>query len=621
MSTPKRAPTWFSARRLFERKLSELHHCTDLNQVNQIHAIIYKSNLHRDSLITAKLISAFSLCRRIDSAIKVFNQIEKPDLHLYNVFVRAQILDSQSSQAFATFFEMQINGVLPDTFTYSFLLKACSDQSWFKVVTLINTHLIKYGLFDDVLILNSLVNSYLNCGLMGFCLAEKLFSIMVDRDAVTYNCMLSGLVKVGKLDEALKLFDEMPERDTVSWNIVLDGYVRSGDLNLAIELFEKMPSRDSVSWCTLISGYSKSGDLKTARILFEKMPAKNLVAWTTIIAAYAAKGIVKEAIALYDQMQVASMKPDEGTIIGILAACAASGVLGLGERIHYSLNKSGYRCSTRVLNTLIDMYAKCGSLNGALTIFNGMEKKDITSWSTMIHASAIHGHGEMALHLFSKMKQEGFAPDRVTFIGILSACNHTGLVDEGIHLFYTMEKDYGVVPEIVHYGCMIDLLGRGGRLKEAFRLVQNMPFEPNNKIWGALIGACRKHYAVALAEEELKHLLQLDFTDSGSLSMLSSIYAISGDWNNFANARLRMRNIGCGKPSGASSVEVDNEFHEFTAMDQSHPKCDMVYEMIDGLTQHIKMRAAGHGAEAHFNLPVPVDDFMQRSTDQLYRNN
>lgn len=587
-SPPRRAPAWFSARRLFEQKLSELEKCTDPTQLNQIHAIIYKSDLHGDPLIATKLVSAFSLSRQIDSAVKVFHRIHKPHLHLYNAYIRALIRDSHHSRAFAIFSEMQNYGVSPDTCTYSFLLKACSAQSGLKLVTMLHARILKYGLCDNSVLMNSLIDSYSKCGLTGFCLAQKLFSAMEGRDVVTYNSMLSGLVKVGELEEARKVFDEMPERNIVSWNTILDGYAKAGEMNVALELFEKMPLRDSVTWSTMVSGYNRLGDLNMSRVLFEQMAVKNLVAWTIIICAYAARGLTKEAESLYDRMMVAGLRSDEGTIVSILAACSASGMLCLGKRVHYSLGKSGYMCSTRVSNALIDMYAKCGNLKNSLIIFKEMKWKNVVSWNTMIHGLAMHGHGEFALQLFSQMKQKGFAPDRVTFIGVLSACNHAGLVDEGIHYFYTMEKDYGVIPEIEHYGCMIDLLGRGGHLKEAFRLIQSMPIEPNDKIWGALLGACRKHYTVAFVEEELKHLAQLDLKDSGNLSMLSNIYAAAGEWANYATARLQMRNTGCGKPSaGASSVEVDDESHEFTAGDQCHPKSDIIYEMINGLTQHI----------------------------------
>ncbi|KAM7506799.1 hypothetical protein LguiA_017252 [Lonicera macranthoides] len=587
-STPIRAPTWVSSRRLFEQTLSDLHKCNNLNQLKQIHALIYRHNLHQDPFVVPKLVAAFSLCRQMVLAVRVFNQVQKPNVHLYNTVIRAHILNSQPSLAFETFFEMQNFGVSPDNFTYPFLLKACAGQSSLFLVRMIHSHIEKYGFKSDIFVPNCLIDSYSKCGILGVKAAKKLFNVMEEKDVVSWNSMIGGLVKAGKLREARLLFDEMPERDSVSWNTTLDGYVKAGELNAAYELFGKMPNRNVVSWSTMISGYSKAGDMEMAKMLFDKMPIKNMVTWTIIISGYAEKGFTKEAVSLYDEMEEAGLPPDDGTIISILAACAESGLLGLGKKVHGSIERSRYKCSINVCNALIDMYAKCGRLNKAFKVFSQMRKRDLVSWNAMIHGLAMHGRGEKALKLFSEMKQDGLAPDKVTFVGVLCACAHGGFIDEGIHYFYSMERDYGVVPEIEHYGCMIDLLGRGGLLEEAFGLVHNMPIEPNVIIWGALLGACRKHNAVELAEDVLVQLIKLEPTNAGNLSMLSNIYAAAGDWCGVANARLKMKNMGGQKPSGASLIELDEEVHEFTVVDTSHPKSDRIYQMIGGLNLHLK---------------------------------
>ncbi|XP_059670395.1 pentatricopeptide repeat-containing protein At3g29230-like [Cornus florida] len=588
MPTPIRAPTRFSTRRLFEKTLSDLHKCTNLNHLKQVHAYIYRANLHDDPFVAPKLIASFSLCRQMVLAVNVFNQIHEPNVHLYNTLIRAHVQNSQPSQAFAAFFQMQNCGVYPDNFTHSFLLKACSGQSSLRIVQTIHTHVEKYGFYSDIYVPNALIDSYSRCGLEGVSAARKLFMVMEERDIVSWNSVIGGLAKAGDLKEALRLFDEMPERDSVSWNTILDGYAKAGEMDTAFKLFEKMPVRNVVSWSTMISGYSKAVEMEMARMLFEKLPVKNLVPWTIIISGYAEKGLAKEAIGFYDRMEEAGLKPDDGTVISILAACAESGLLGLGKRVHTSIERSRYKCSTHVLNALIDMYAKCGNLNGALNIFNGMAKKDLVSWNAMIQGLAIHGHGEKALYLFSRMKEEGFAPDKVTFVGILCACTHAGFVNKGLDYFYTMERNYGIVPQIEHYGCMIDLLGRGGRLEEAFRLVHSMPMEPNAIIWSTVLAACRMHNAVELAEKVVDRLVKLEPTNAGNLSMLSNIYAAAGDWGSVSNARLRMKNTGTQKTSGASSIEMDDEIHEFTVLDKSHPKSHRIYKTIDLLCEHLK---------------------------------
>lgn len=484
---------------------------------------------------------------------------------------------------------MQINGVFPDNFTYPYLLKACNGCSSLPMVQMIHAHVEKFGFLGDIFVPNLLIDCYARCGSVGLDGAMKLFLAMEDRDVVTWNSMIGGLVKSGDLDGASKLFDEMPMRDRVSWNTMLDGYAKAGEMDKAFQLFERMSQRDIVSWSTMVFGYSKDGDMDMARMLFDKCPMKNLVLWTTIISGYAEKGQVKQATALYDKMEEAGLRPDDGFLISILAACAESGILGLGNKIHEFVQRRRFRCSTKVLNAFIDMYAKCGCLDDAFGVFSGMKaKKDLVSWNSMIHGFGMHGHGEKALELFSRMVHEGFEPDKCTFIGLLCACTHAGLVNEGRKYFYSMEKVYGIVPEIEHYGCMIDLFSRGGHLKEAFGLLCSMPVEPNAIILGTLLGACRMHNDVDLARAVCEHLFKLVPSDPGNFSLLSNIYAQAGDWMNVANVRLQMKNKGGQKPSGVSSIEVEEEVHEFTVLDQSHPKSDDVYNMIGRLVQDLR---------------------------------
>ncbi|XP_022924847.1 pentatricopeptide repeat-containing protein At3g29230 [Cucurbita moschata] len=587
-----RTPSWFSTRKLFEQKLSDLHKCTDLNQVKQLHAQILKSDLHLDLYVVPKLISAFSLCRQMPLATNAFNQVQYPNVHLYNTLIRAHAQNSQPSQAFSTFFTMQFDGLYPDNFTFPFLLKACTGNGWLPVIEMVHAQIEKFGFMSNVVVPNSLIDSYSKCGSGGILTAKKLFVSMGDcRDVVSWNSMISGFAKGGLYEEARKVFDKMPIRDSISWNTMLDGYVKAGKMDDAFKLFDAMPERNVVSWSTMLLGYCKVGDMEMAQTLFDKMPTRNLVSWTIVISGFAEKGLAKVAIGLFDQMEEAGVKLDNGAVISILAASAESGLLGLGEKIHASIKNHNFKCTTEISNALVDMYAKCGRLDIAYNVFNDIQNKDVVSWNAMLHGLAMHGHGEKALELFKRMKEKGFSPDKVTMIGVLCACSHAGLIDDGIRYFSSMEKNYALVHEIEHYGCMVDLLGRKGRLEEAIRLIRTMPMEPNVIIWGTLLGACRMHNAVELAREVLDHLVKLEPSNPGNLSMLSNIYAAAGDWDCVADVRLRMRSFGTQKPSGASSIEVNNEVHEFTVFDRSHPKSDKIYQMINGLRRELKQVA------------------------------
>ncbi|EOA23675.1 hypothetical protein CARUB_v10016882mg [Capsella rubella] len=586
-SLPVRAPTWVSSRRIFEERLQDLPKCANLSQVKQLHAQIIRRNLHQDLHIAPKLISALSLCRQTNLALRVFNQVQEPNVHLCNSLIRAHALNSQPYQAFFVFSEMQRFGLFADNFTYPFLLKACSGQSWLPVVKMIHNHIEKLGLSSDIYVPNALIDCYCRCGGLGVREAMKLFEKMGERDTVSWNSMLGGLVKAGELRDARQLFDEMPQRDLISWNTMLDGYARCREMSKAFELFEKMPERSTVSWSTMVMGYSKAGDMEMAKIMFDKMPlpAKNVVTWTIIIAGYAEKGLMKEADRLVDQMVASGLRFDAAAAISILAACAESGLLGLGMRVHSIIKRTNLNSNASVLNALLDMYAKCGSVEKAFDVFNNMPKKDLVSWNSMLHGLGVHGHGKEAIELFLRMRKEGIQPDKVTFIAVLCSCNHAGLIDEGIDYFYSMEKVYDLVPQIEHYGCLVDLLGRGGRLKEAIKVVQTMPMQPNVVIWGALLGACRMHNKVDIAKEVLDHLVKLDPSDPGNYTLLSNIYAAAEDWAGVADIRSKMKSMGVEKPSGASSVELEDGIHEFTALDKSHPKSDQIYQMLGSLNE------------------------------------
>ncbi|KAF6147218.1 hypothetical protein GIB67_039348 [Kingdonia uniflora] len=474
-------------------------------------------------------------------AITTFNQIQEPNVLLYNTLIRALTRNSQYCDAFYMFFEMQRNGVLGDNFTYPFLLKACCGRSGFSRVQMIHTHVEKLGFCRDIFVPNALIDSYSKCGKCGLDTALVLFGSMRERDVVSWNSMVAGLVKCGLLNEGRRLFDEMPERDIVSWNTVLDGYSKAGEMNAAFELFEKMPERNVVSWSTMIGGYCKAGEVEMAKVLFDKMPVKNLVTWTIMISGYAEKGLAKEALHLYKQMEKIGLKPDAGTFISVLSACAESSLLGLGKKVHVSIEKSRLKYSIRVCNALVDMYSKCGNLVKASDVFEKMVLRDVVSWNSMLQGFAMHGHGEKALDLFSRMNREGVLPDGVTFVGVLCACSHLGLVDRGRQYFSMMERDYGIIPQVEHYGCIIDLLGRGGHLKEAFELIKIMPIEPNAIIWGTLLGACKVHDDVELAEEVVDCLVKLEPSNDRNYSILSNIYATADHWDKFAKVRLQIK--------------------------------------------------------------------------------
>ncbi|XP_020590055.1 pentatricopeptide repeat-containing protein At3g29230-like [Phalaenopsis equestris] len=548
MTSPLRPPQFKSHRRLLEQKLSDLHKCSDPNSLVQIHSQIFRLCIHRDPIVVSKLISAYSLCRLPFS--------------------------------FSTFSRMQVSAIKADSFTYSFLLR--SFHGHLRRVEVIHSHVFRLGFSGDVFVHNSLICSYSRAGELA--LARKVFDETVLRDVVSWNSMVGALVRAGEIGDARKVFEEMPERNIVSWNRLLDGYVKVGDMDTALDLFQRIPDKNVVSWSTIVLGYCKKGDMETAKMLFDKMGLRNLVTWTIMISGYAEKGLAVEASTLLNKMEEAGFELDPSATISILAACAESGLLGLGKRIHASVK----RFTTQISNALIDMYSKCGDSDEAWIIFEETIVKDLMSWNSMIHGLAMHGHGERALDLFARMEGEDFMPDGITFIGVLCACTHMGLVNEARRYFSAMQKDYGITPKIEHYGCLIDLLARRGVLMEAYNLAKMMPFEPNVVIWGSILNACRVHDNVGLAEKVVDELMKLKLSDEGNFAIISNIYASAAKWDGMAKARLKMRDDLGQKRAGSSWLELDDVVHEFTVGDRMHPQADRILRMVSRLGKHIK---------------------------------
>ncbi|NP_001136685.1 Pentatricopeptide repeat-containing protein [Zea mays] len=590
------APKWGGApshRRLVEEHLASLPHgLPRLRHVQELHAQLLKQGLHRDPHTASKLIASYALLRRVPACRCVFSAaVALPNSPfpssttlLTKTLLRAYALNSLPHAALAVFLDVPLRQ--RGTFTYSFLIKALAAAG-LTPVRGAHAHVVKLGSAEDTFVGNALIDAYSkNQGLSD---AKKVFDEMTTRDVVSWNTAMAAMVRQGEVDAARSMFDEMPEKDTVSWNTMLDGYAKAGEAEKAFELFQRMPGRNVVSWSTVVSAYCKKGDMEMARVIFDKMPAKNLVTWTIMVSACAQKGLVEEAGRLFTEMMDAAIELDVIAVVSILAACAESGSLALGKRIHRHVRQRKLSRSTLVCNALMDMFCKCGCVNRADYIFDTeIVEKDLVSWNIIIGGFAMHGPGEKALELFAQMKQQGFHPDAVTLINVLSACTHMGLVEEGRRFFANMETDYGIKPQIEHYGCMVDLLGRGGLIKEAVDMIKRMPWEPNEVIWGSLLSACRLHKNVEYAELAVNELSNLQPSSAGNYAVLSNIYAEAGKWSDMAKARVQMKGTGSQKTAGSSWIELNEAFHEFTVGDRKHPESDQISDMIDRLSSHVK---------------------------------
>ncbi|KOM47196.1 hypothetical protein LR48_Vigan07g090000 [Vigna angularis] len=421
--------------------------------------------------------------------------------------------------------------------------------------------------------------------------ARRYFDKMPERSVVSWNAMLSGYAQSGAAQETVRLFNVMLssgiEPDETTWVIVLsscaslgdpclaesivkklgkmkfrsnyfvktallDMHAKCGNLEVAQKIFDQLGlCKNSVTWNVMIGAYARVGNLSMARGLFNKMPERNTVSWNSMIAGYAQNGESLKAIELFKEMiSSKDSKPDEVTMVIVFSACGHLGRLGLGNWAVSILNENHIKLSISGYNSLISMYLRCGDLEDARIIFQKMENRDLVSYNTLISGLAAHGHGTESIKLMSKMKEDGIEPDRITYIGVLTACSHAGLLDEGWEVFESIR-----VPDVDHYACMIDMLGRVGKLEEAMKLIQTMPMQPHAGIYGSLLNATRIHKQVELGELAADKLFEVEPHNSGNYVLLSNIYALAGRWKDVDKVRDKMRKQGVKKTTAWSWVE------------------------------------------------------------------
>ncbi|KAI4316077.1 hypothetical protein L6164_024094 [Bauhinia variegata] len=515
------------------------------------------------NIIAVKLIGVCGARANVRHGALIFaHYLTNPNIFAYNTLLKAF---AQNNEWYCTVYHFNKQMVTPDApdpdeYTFTSVLKACAGLALAVEGEKVHCFVTKYGCESNLFVRNSLMDLYF---------------------------------KVGHHGIALKLFDEMLVRDIVSWNTLVSGYCLSGNADKARWIFDGMVEKNLVSWSTMISGYTKMGKLDEARQLFDEMPERNVVSWNAMIAGCVQNEKHADAIDLFRQMHHQSgLMPNDVTLVSVLSACAHLGALDLGKWIHKFIRQNKMKLRLFLGNALADMYAKCGCIDDARRVFDTLQQKDVISWTIIITGLAMHGHAHEAFSCFNEMLEHGARPSDITFMGLLTACTHAGLVDKGLEYFNMMDQVYGISPKVEHYGCVVDLLSRTGRLDEAENLINSMPMKPNVIVWGALLGGCRIYKDAERGERVVQRILELDPDHSGSYVYLANIYASSGRLDDAARCRLRMRDNGVMKTPGCSWIEVDNTVHEFFMGDLSHPLADKIYSMIRELRW--KMKLAGY---------------------------
>ncbi|XVF14134.1 hypothetical protein REPUB_Repub09cG0031200 [Reevesia pubescens] len=510
--------------------LAILEKCNHLNHLKQLQSFIITQGQSQTQIYIFKLVRFCTLkVFNFYYARLLFDHLNAPNIYLYTAMITAYASHpNHRTSAFALYHHMLRKGKpKPNHFIYPHVLKSAPEVMESNGTKLVHTQIFKSGFGQYPVVQTALVDSY----------------------SRTDSCI--GIAR--------DLFDEMYERNVVSWTAMVSGYMRVGDVRNAFLLFEEMPNRDVPSWNAVIAGCTQNGLFYEAVSLVRKM-----IMWG------------KER----------GNRPNQVTVVCTLSACGNTGIFQLGKSIHGYVYRNGIGNDCLVANALIDMYGKCGSLDTARRIFEMSSKKNLTSWNSIINCFALHGQSDEAISLFEEMINcgaEDVRPDAITFISLLNACTHGGLVEKGRTYFELMTDSFNIEPRIDHYGCLIDLLGRAGKFEEALVVIDSMKMEPDEIVWGSLLNGCKIYGRMDLAEFAVKKLIKIDPNNGGYGAMLANLYGGLGKWDEVRKVRKKLKEQNAYKIPGCSWIEVDSQVHQFYSVDKTHPRTDEIYNILESI--------------------------------------
>ncbi|XP_022139839.1 pentatricopeptide repeat-containing protein DOT4, chloroplastic [Momordica charantia] len=694
-----------------ETYCSVLQLCAERKSIRygkRVHSIIESNGVVMDGILGAKLVFMYVKCGDLKEARMIFDKLSEQKVFLWNLMISEYAGNGNYVESVNLFKRMMELGIKPNSYTFSSVLKCLAAVARVEQGRLVHGFICKLGFSSYNTVVNSLISFYFVSKKVRS--AQKLFDELSDRDVISWNSMISGYVKNGLEDKGIEIFIKMLDfsvdvdlatmvnvlvacantgtlllgkalhsyaikaassldREVMFKNTLLDMYSKCGDLNSAIRVFEKMDEKTVVSWTSMIAGYvreglsdgaielfdemksrgvvpdvyavtsilhacaingnlssgkivhnyirknnletnsfvsnalmdmyAKCGSMKDAQSVFSHMKGKDVISWNTMIGGYSKNHLPNEALNLFAEMQRES-KPDGTTVACILPACASLAALDRGREIHGYALRNGYSKDKYVVNALVDMYVKCGLLVLARSLFDMILDKDLVSWTVMIAGYGMHGFGNEAVDIFNQMRISGVEPDEVSFISILYACSHSGLLDEGWKFFNIMKKECRIEPKLEHYACMVDLLARTGNLVKAHKFIKTMPIEPDATIWGALLCGCRIHHDVKVAEKVAERIFELEPENTGYYVLLANIYAEAEKWEEVQKLRKKIGQRGLKKNPGCSWIEIKGKVNIFVAGDCSKPQAKKIELLLKKLRS--KMKEEGYSPKTRYAL-------------------
>ncbi|KAK7328418.1 hypothetical protein VNO77_22524 [Canavalia gladiata] len=572
----------------------------------QLHGLIVGSGFEFDSQVANTLVAMYSKCGNLFDARKLFNTMPLTDTVTWNGLIAGYVQNGFTDEAAPLFNAMISAGVKPDSVTFASFLPAILKPGGLKHCKEVHSYIVRHRVPFDVYLKSALIDIYFKSGDVK--MARKMFELNSLVDVAVCTAMISGYVLNGLNIDAINIFRWLIQKGMVpnclTMASVLPACAALAALKLGKELhcdILKKQMENIVNVGSAITDmYAKCGRLDLAHQFFRRMSERDSVCWNSMISSFAQNGKPEMAIALFRQMGMSGTKFDSVSLSSALSAAANSPTLYYGKEMHGYVVRNGLISDTVVASALIDMYSKCGKIALSQCVFDLMDRKNEVSWNSIIAAYGNHGCPRKGLDLFHEMLEAGIHPDHITFLVIISACGHAGLVDEGIYYFRCMIEEYGICARMEHYACMVDLYGRAGRLHEAFDTIKSMPFTPDAGVWGTLLGACRLHGNVELAKLASRHLLELDPKNSGYYVLLSNVHAGAGEWASVLKIRSLMREEGVQKIPGYSWIDVNGGTHMFSAADRSHPESVGIYLILKSLL--LELRKQGYVPQPYLPL-------------------
>ncbi|XP_023633459.1 pentatricopeptide repeat-containing protein At3g63370, chloroplastic isoform X2 [Capsella rubella] len=573
----------------------------------EIHAaVLKKSTLSFDIYVCNALIAMYTRCGKMLEAGRILRQMDNADVVTWNSLIKGYVQNSMYKEALGFFCHMIASGHKPDEVSVTSVIAASGRLSNLLAGMELHSYVIKRGWDSNLQVGNTLIDMYSKCN--STCYMRRAFLRMHEKDLISWTTVIAGYAQNDCHVEALELFRDVAKERMEIDELMLGSILRACSLLKSVLIVKELHCHilrkgllDTVIQNELVDVYGKCRNMGYATRIFESIKGKDVVSWTSMISSSALNGNKNEAVDIFRRMVETGLLVDSVALLCILSAAASLSALKKGREIHGYLLRKGFLLEESIAVAVVDMYACCGDLQSAKVVFDRIERKSLLQYTSMINAYGMHGRGKTSVELFNKMRHENISPDHISFLALLNACSHAGLLDEGRGFLKIMEHEYKLEPWPEHYVCLVDMLGRANCVVEAFEFVKMMKTEPTTEVWCALLAACRSHSEKEIGAIAAQRLLELEPMNPGNLVLVSNVFAEQGRWDDVERVREKMKASRLEKHPGCSWIEIDGKVHKFTARDKSHPETKEIYEKLSEVTRKLE-EEAGYQADTKFVL-------------------